>query len=187
MRGPLRWASRCLRHCRGTGKKRHDRFASPSLRPLCAAINARAVAKLGSLAVDAAIIDLEDAVAPDDKAAAREALAGIFAARPSRARAVVRVNALSSPWGEADLEAAAACRADAILLPKVDGPRDVIEANDRLDERDADPAMALWAMIETPRGLLNLGGIAELGRDAGAGSPVSSPARTTSSRIRAWR
>ena len=54
---------------------------------------------------------------------------------------------------------------DAILLPKVDAPRDLLEVNDALDEADAPESTKLWAMIETPRGMLNIGAIAELGRD----------------------
>jgi citrate lyase subunit beta/citryl-CoA lyase len=58
-------------------------------------------------------------------------------------------------------------RPDAVLLPKVDTPRDVLEANDALDEAGAD-GVALWAMVETPKALLNIGAIAELGRNPGA-------------------
>ncbi len=129
------------------------------------AVNDRALAKIGQLPCDAVVVDLEDSVSPDRKTAARRQLAGIFAARPRRAEMVVRINALSSEWGEDDLAAVVACKPDAILLPKVDTARDVLEANDRLDEFDEDAAIALWAMIETPRGLMNSGAIAELGRD----------------------
>ena len=78
---------------------------------------------------------------------------------------IVRVNALSSEWGADDLRAAAACEPDAILLPKVDTPRDVLEAGDLLDDAFVPDSVKLWAMIETPRALLNIGAIAELGRD----------------------
>ena len=129
----------------------------------------KALAKAASLACDAVIVDLEDAVAPDAKGEARARLAGFFATRrPGRPELVVRINALSSEWGADDLETARACRSDAILLPKVDGPRDLLDANDRLDAMDASPELSLWAMVETPRGMLNLGAIAELGRDRGA-------------------
>jgi citrate lyase subunit beta/citryl-CoA lyase len=66
------------------------------------------------------------------------------------------------------LLAARACRPDAILLPKVDTPRDVLDANDVLDQTDAPAALKLWAMVETPKAMLNLGAIAELGRDPSA-------------------
>ncbi|APH70253.1 HpcH/HpaI aldolase/citrate lyase family protein [Aquibium oceanicum] len=133
------------------------------------ASNEKALAKAASLACDAVVVDLEDAVAPDAKGAARARLADFFASRGSGGpELVVRINALSSEWGVEDLEAACACRPDAILLPKVDGPRDLLDANDRLDAMDAPPDLSLWAMVETPRGMLNLGAIAELGRDRGA-------------------
>ncbi|MEP9397599.1 CoA ester lyase [Mesorhizobium sp. KR2-14] len=131
------------------------------------ASNDKALAKLASLSCDAVVIDLEDAVAPGEKAAAREKLAKILGNRPAGVREiVVRVNALSSEWGADDLAAAIACRPDGILLPKVETPRDVLEAGDLLDEAGAPESLRLWAMVETPRGLMNLGAIAELGRDA---------------------
>ncbi len=138
------------------------------------ATNAKALAKLPGLACDAAIIDLEDAVAPDAKVAAREALKSFFAERAKTTSAggpgeiVIRINGLTTEWGQDDLLAARACRPDAILIPKVETPRDILEANDTLDDEDANPAMSLWAMIETPKALLNIGSIAELGRDPGA-------------------
>lgn len=134
------------------------------------ATNAKALAKLPGLACDVAIIDLEDAVAPDAKPAARAALTAFFAAKPDLGgkEIVIRVNGLSSEWGVEDLRAARACRPDAILLPKVESPRDILDANDLLDDEEARASLWLWAMIETPRALLNLGAIAELGRDPGA-------------------
>ncbi|TIS54818.1 MAG: CoA ester lyase [Mesorhizobium sp.] len=130
------------------------------------ASNDKALAKIPSLACDAVIIDLEDAVAPADKISARERLAGIFAGRPDRrCEMVVRVNALSGEWGAHDLLAAAKCEPDAILLPKVDTPRDILEAGDVLDDNLAADEVKLWAMIETPKALLNIGPLAELGCD----------------------
>ena len=129
------------------------------------AANDKALAKIGQLACDAVIVDLEDAVMPGEKAAARAKLAGILAARPPRAEMVVRINALSSEWGGDDLAAAIRARPDAILLPKVETVRDILEAGDALDEADDAGDIGLWAMIETPRALLNIGAIAELGRD----------------------
>lgn len=133
------------------------------------ASNDKALAKIAQLACDAVIIDLEDAVAPADKIAAREKLAGIFANRPDangrRREMVVRVNALSSEWGTDDLAAVAKAEPDGILLPKVDTPRDVLEVGDVLDDNFAPDSVKLWAMIETPKAMLNIGAIAELGRD----------------------
>ncbi|RWN59415.1 MAG: CoA ester lyase [Mesorhizobium sp.] len=130
------------------------------------ASNDKALAKISSLACDAVIIDLEDAVAPADKVFAREKLADIFAHRANlRCEMVVRINPLSSEWGAKDLLAAASCEPDAILLPKVDTPREVLEAGDVLDDNFSPDAVKLWAMIETPKALLNIGPIAELCRD----------------------
>ncbi|CAN7237341.1 HpcH/HpaI aldolase/citrate lyase family protein [Mesorhizobium sp. LjRoot246] len=130
------------------------------------ASNDKALAKIAQLACDAIIIDLEDAVAPADKITAREKLASIFANRPNeRCEMVVRINALASDWGAHDLLAAASCEPDGILLPKVDTPRDLLEAGDVLDDNFTPDNVKLWAMIETPKALLNIGAIAELGRD----------------------
>jgi len=130
------------------------------------ASNEKALAKIATLDCDGVIVDLEDAVAPADKVAARDRLAAVFAGRADRRREmIVRVNALSSEWGADDLRAAAACEPDAILLPKVNTPRDVLEAGDLLDDAFVPDSVKLWAMIETPRALLNIGAIAELGRD----------------------
>lgn len=131
----------------------------------------KALAKIAQLSCDVIIIDLEDAVAPADKIVAREKLAGIFADRPvasrmsRRCEMIVRINAMASEWGAADLLAAANCEPDGILLPKVDTPRDLLEAGDVLDDNFAPDSVKLWAMIETPKALLNVGAIAELGRD----------------------
>ncbi|PZO78678.1 MAG: CoA ester lyase [Mesorhizobium amorphae] len=133
------------------------------------ASNARALEKLAQLSPDAVILDLEDAVAPDEKAAARERLAAWLGARkPSGPEIAVRINALSTPWGPDDLAAVLANPPDAILLPKADTARDILDADDAMDEADIDKTVRLWAMIETPKALLNLGAIAELGRDPAA-------------------
>jgi citrate lyase subunit beta/citryl-CoA lyase len=133
------------------------------------ATNEKALAKLPSLHCDAAIIDLEDSVAPERKEAARERMREFLGAEGRRHKEIViRINALSSEWGGEDLLAARACGPDAILLPKVDTPRDVLDANDALDETDAPASLKLWAMVETPKAMLNLGAIAELGRDPSA-------------------
>jgi len=133
------------------------------------ASNEKAIAKLPSLNCDAVIFDLEDAVAPEAKAAARERLKGWFAARPKDGReCVIRVNPLASGWGPDDVRAACAFAPDAILLPKVNTPRDVHDFDDALDEADAPENLGLWIMIETPKAMLNLGALAEFGRDRAA-------------------
>jgi citrate lyase subunit beta/citryl-CoA lyase len=129
------------------------------------ASNDKALAKLASLACDAVIIDLEDAVPPADKAAARDKVAGILANREKRCEMVVRINPLASEWGADDLRAVAKAEPDGILLPKIGTPRDILEAGDLLDDNFAPDSVKLWAMVETPKALLNIGAIAELGRD----------------------
>ncbi len=133
------------------------------------ATNEKAIAKLPQLACDTVIFDLEDAVLPEQKAAARDRLAKFFAERPASAREyVVRINSLKSAWGADDLAAASGWATDGVVLPKIETPRDLLEANDVLDEADAPDTLKLWAMIETPRALVNLAAIAELGRDPSA-------------------
>ncbi|RWL42399.1 MAG: CoA ester lyase [Mesorhizobium sp.] len=129
------------------------------------ASNDKALAKIGPLACDAVIIDLEDAVLPADKKAARDKVAGILADRERRCEMVVRINPLASEWGADDLLAVAKAEPDGILLPKIGTPREILEAGDLLDDNFAPDSVKLWAMVETPKALLNIGTIAELGRD----------------------
>lgn len=130
------------------------------------ATNEKAIAKLSQLACDAVIFDLEDAVLPEHKAAARDRLAQFFAERPAGSREfLVRINSLASPWGADDLEAVSGWAVDGVLLPKITTPRDILEAGDVLDDNDAADAVRIWAMIETPRALVNIAAIGELGRD----------------------
>ena len=133
------------------------------------ATNEKALAKISSLECDSVVVDLEDSVAPAQKQAARQRLVEFFSQHERGNREmVIRINALSGEWGADDLMAARRCRPSAILLPKVETARDVLEANDALDEDDARPGLQLWAMVETPRAMLNIGAIAELGRDRSA-------------------
>lgn len=128
------------------------------------ASNDRALAKVASLACDAVIIDLEDAVGPDEKVEARETMRRFVSAhRPAGKEVAVRINALSSEWGTEDLLAARGCVPDAIVLPKVASQRDLLEAEDALDQMDAPETLALWAMVETPQAMLQLGAICERG------------------------
>lgn len=125
------------------------------------ASNDKALAKIASLSCDAVIFDLEDAVAPEEKNAARDRLRSYFADNSSaRTERVIRINALASDWGQDDLETAIACGPDAILLPKVESPRDV-EAATAASSSATLPR--LWAMVETPRAILNLPALADLG------------------------
>lgn len=133
------------------------------------ASNSKAIAKLASLDCDAVIFDLEDAVAPEAKAAARENLRTYFGSRGQGGpECVIRINPLASEWGTEDLLAARACKPDAILLPKVNTPRDIHDVDDMLDETDAPEELWLWIMIETAKAMLNIGVLAEFGRDRAA-------------------
>ncbi|GIX13682.1 MAG: (3S)-malyl-CoA thioesterase [Paracoccaceae bacterium] len=119
----------------------------------------RALEKARSLPADALILDLEDAVAPAEKPAAREMVAAALRAGGYGPRElVVRINALDTEWGPADLAAACAAGADAVLLPKVNGPDDLARA-EALMPAGADRPR-LWAMMETPLGVLNAAAIA---------------------------
>jgi citrate lyase subunit beta/citryl-CoA lyase len=123
--------------------------------------NARALEKARSLAADGLIFDLEDAVAPDAKASAREQVGAAIRAGGYGAREiVVRVNALATPWGQADLAAAAGAGADAVLIPKVESADLVRQALAVLDAAGAPADLPLWCMMETPRAMLRAEAIA---------------------------
>jgi len=117
--------------------------------------NARALDKARELPADGLIFDLEDAVAPDAKAATRAAVAAaVEQGGYGRRKLVLRVNALDSAWGADDLCAAAAMRIDAVLLPKVESAERVRETVAALDRAGAPAGLPVWCMIETPRGVL---------------------------------
>ncbi len=145
-----------------------------SFRPIRSALympgsNARALEKAKTLAADAVILDLEDAVAPDQKATARAQVCGAVAAGGFEHRQVViRVNALETPWGVEDVAAAAAAKPDAILLPKPSGADDIQRAADAMRRAGAPAATKLWAMVETPLAILNIRELAGAARHAGS-------------------
>ena len=117
--------------------------------------NPRALEKARSLSADGLIIDLEDAVAADAKAGARAIVAAALSAGGYGSRELVlRVNPLDTPWGHADLAAAATMPIDAVLLPKVESPDRVRLTLSLLDALGAPDGLALWCMIETPLGVL---------------------------------
>ncbi len=121
--------------------------------------NARALEKARNVAADVVIMDLEDAVAPDAKATARaQVLAAVDAGGFGRREVVMRINGLDSAWARDDLAAAVASKADAILVPKVSTPAMIAEVEQAMAA--APPSMRLWAMIETPLGILNVREIA---------------------------
>ena len=123
--------------------------------------NQRALEKARTLAADALILDLEDAVAPDQKPQARELVAAaVSAGGYGRRELVIRSNALSTPWGRDDLKMAATASVAAVCLPKVESAADVREAAQMLEALGAPAGMAIWVMIETPLALLNVREIA---------------------------
>jgi citrate lyase subunit beta / citryl-CoA lyase len=123
--------------------------------------NTRALEKARGLPADALILDLEDAVAPDAKPAARANVAAALAAGGYGAREIIlRVNALATPWGHDDLVAAAGMRLDAVLLPKVESADAVRQAEAVLRASGAPSVLALWCMMETPLAMLKAAEIA---------------------------
>ncbi|MEQ9641362.1 MAG: CoA ester lyase [Alphaproteobacteria bacterium] len=119
--------------------------------------NGRALAKARELPADVVIVDLEDAVAPDAKVAARaQAVAALGEGGYGARELVMRVNGADTDWGADDLGAAAASAAHAVLLPKVERAEQVQAA-----ARTLPPGKGIWAMIETPRGVLNVAAIAQ--------------------------
>lgn len=118
--------------------------------------NARALEKARTLAADGLILDLEDAVAPDAKALARDQIAAALQQGGYGGRElVVRINGLETPWGADDLAMAASSRAHAILIPKVERAETVREVERRLDAARASKDIAVWCMMETPLGMLH--------------------------------
>lgn len=115
--------------------------------------NAKALEKAKSLPADVLILDLEDSVAPEAKVAARDAVvAAVKAGGYGKREVVVRVNALSTPWGPEDMAAAVSAKPDGVLVPKIQGAGDVWFAQEGLGDSGA----ALWMMIETPRAVLDI-------------------------------
>jgi len=123
--------------------------------------NPRALEKARSLPADGLIIDLEDAVAAETKEEARAIVAAALAAGGYGGREIVlRVNPLDTPWGHADLAAAATLPIDAVLLPKVESAERVRVSMSLLDALGAPERLDVWCMIETPLGILEAAQIA---------------------------
>ena len=118
--------------------------------------NERALEKAKTIAADTLIFDLEDAVAPDAKPLARDQVAAAVKNGGYGGREIViRVNALETPWGTEDILAACEAEPDAILVPKVVHPGDVISVAKILQGVHAPDKIRLWAMMETPMAILN--------------------------------
>ncbi|KCZ46206.1 HpcH/HpaI aldolase/citrate lyase family protein [Hyphomonas pacifica] len=124
--------------------------------------NERALEKAKGLQADTLILDLEDAVAPEAKEAARESIrTAVTAGGYGHREIVVRMNGLETEWGQADLKMAVEAGADAILAPKVIDGGDIDRLNDAMSRAGAPDTMGLWVMIEMPKAILNIQDIAE--------------------------
>jgi citrate lyase subunit beta/citryl-CoA lyase len=123
--------------------------------------NERALEKAKTLPADSLILDLEDAVAPEAKAEARERVCNAVKSGGYGPRElIIRVNGMDTEWGAADISAAVAAKPDAILVPKVNGPADIDLIEGSLYGAHAFADLALWVMIETPQAILNIREIA---------------------------
>ncbi len=125
------------------------------------ASRASALEKAKSLPADALIFDLEDAVAPDAKADARRmAVQAALSGEYGRREIAIRANGLDTPWGKEDLQAIARSGAHAVVIPKVESTKMLEEADQILADAGAPENLWLWAMIETPKGVLRIEEIA---------------------------
>jgi citrate lyase subunit beta/citryl-CoA lyase len=128
--------------------------------------NARAIEKARTLEADAVILDLEDSVAPDAKAAARRQVTDAVSAGGFGAREViVRINGLDTQWWLDDLNAVRKAKPDAVLVPKVSSPNHLEDVAERLVDISANQKIRVWAMMETPLAMLNARDIAAAASD----------------------
>jgi citrate lyase subunit beta/citryl-CoA lyase len=128
--------------------------------------NARALEKARNLHADVLILDLEDSVAPDAKALARDQIAQAIAAKGFGKREVwIRTNSIDTPWFADDVAMAGNARPDGILVPKVSTTEDLKAIGDRLAAINADASINVWAMIETARAVLDADKLAAASRD----------------------
>jgi citrate lyase subunit beta / citryl-CoA lyase len=129
--------------------------------------NARALEKARELPADCLILDLEDAVAPEAKVQARHAIVqalqkGGFGDRD----VMVRINGLDTRWWVDDLDAIAAAKPNAVLVPKISDPAQLQDLAARIVDMGTDPHIRVWAMMETPLAMLNVGEIAAAALDS---------------------
>jgi citrate lyase subunit beta / citryl-CoA lyase len=128
--------------------------------------NARALEKARNLHVDGIILDIEDSVAPDAKALARDQIAAAITAGGFGKREIlIRTNALDSAWWMDDVMMAARARPDGILVPKVSSVEDLSTIARCLLDANADPSIRVWTMIETARAVLHAEELAAASRD----------------------
>ncbi len=129
--------------------------------------NARAIEKARELPADAIILDLEDAVAPEAKAMAREQIKKALEKGGFGDREVfVRINGLDTRWWVDDLHAVADVRPDAVLVPKISDPHQLQDLAARIVDMGTDPHIRVWAMMETPLAMINVGAIAAAAHDS---------------------
>ncbi|QOZ22509.1 CoA ester lyase [Bradyrhizobium sp. CCBAU 51753] len=129
--------------------------------------NARALEKARTLPADGIILDLEDSVAPDAKAMAREQIAKAVAAKGFGKREIlIRINALDSPWWIDDITMAGKAQPDGILVPKISTVDDLNAVADRLSDIGAQASIRVWAMIETARAALDADKLAAASKDS---------------------
>lgn len=129
--------------------------------------NAKALEKAKTLAADVLLLDLEDSVAPEAKESARsQVAAAVKAGGYGKREVIVRVNALSTPWGADDIAAIGAVYPDGILAPKVETAAQVIELNRAMTDAGFSDEASLWIMIETPQAIFNLPQIVAAARGA---------------------
>ena len=128
----------------------------------------RAMEKAKTLPVDAIIFDLEDAVAADEKPAARATLVDALTTGGFGPRLqIVRINGFDTHWGAEDLQTVAQASPQAVLLPKVNSAADIEALSALLDANAKTKDTQIWAMMETPQGILNAAEIASAPRMAG--------------------
>jgi len=128
--------------------------------------NARALEKGRDLPADCLILDLEDAVAPEAKLQARDAVVKALQKGFGEREVLVRINGLDTRWWVEDINAAAAVRPDGVLVPKVSSPRQLQDLAARLVDMSTDPHVRVWAMMETPLAMLNVPDIAAAALDS---------------------
>jgi citrate lyase subunit beta / citryl-CoA lyase len=127
--------------------------------------NARAIEKARTLPADAVILDLEDSVAPEAKAAARQQVMDAVTAGFGPREVIVRINGLDTQWWLDDLNAVARAKPHAVLVPKVSSPNHLEDVAERLVDISADQKIRVWAMMETPLAVLNARDIAAAASD----------------------
>jgi len=120
------------------------------------ASNTRAIAKGPNIDADAIILDLEDSVGPAEKVMARDQAIEAFTTLDYGYRLkALRINAVGSPWHEDDLNAALKAQPDVVVLPKAETAEEVNTVIDALRHAGMEPTLQIWAMMETPKAVLN--------------------------------